>query len=155
MLIRFSNGNELRTFVDCGEPAVPDDDPDVPLTWAMVVVKKGERYVLHHNFNRKQWENPGGGWEDGETLMDCAIRETWEETSQNVVDLQCRGVFKLYLQIHDRCEYGALYTGTIEELLPFQINNESDRLVLWHPDDELDDRLSELSQWMIEYSQKY
>lgn len=153
MLEQFSNGNILLEFIDCSEPRVPDGD-DTPLTWSMVVIKKDGQFLLHHNFNRMQWECAGGGLEDGETMDECAIRETLEETSQHVVDLRCRGIFKLYLKNHDRSEYGALYTGTIDTLKPFRVNNESDRLALWHPNEQLDDRISELSQWMIGYVSK-
>ena len=150
MLKRFNNGNELRRFVACDEPRVPEDDPETPLTWAMTVIKKDDRYLLHHNHNRLQWECAGGGRENGETLEETAIRETLEETSQHVMNLEFQGIFKLYLKWTGRCEYGALYTGTIDELRPFHINNESDRIILWHPDEVLDDQLSELSQWAIQ-----
>lgn len=154
MLKQLSNGNMLMTFIECDEPAIPENDV-TPLTWAMVVIKKGERYLLHHNFNRQQWECAGGGWEDGETIEDCAIREALEETSQEISNLKCLGIFKLYLKHHDRCEFGALYTATIDELLPFNINNESDRIKLWQPMETLDDRLSELSMWMISKAQEF
>jgi 8-oxo-dGTP diphosphatase len=153
MLQQFSNGNILLNFIPCEEPRVPDGD-DTPLTWAMVNIKKGDHFLLQHNYNRKQWENAGGGIEIGETVKDCAIREALEETCQHITDVKFRGIFKLYLKYHDRCEYGALYEATYDELLPFTVNNESDRLTLWHPDDTLDDRLSELTHWMIIESYK-
>ncbi len=152
MLKRFNNGNILVNFIRCDPPAVPEDET-IPLTWAMVVIKKEGRYLLHHNFTRKQWECAGGGWEEGETIEECAIREALEETSQKITDLKSLGVFKLYLKKHDRYEYGALFMATFDEYLPFKVNDESDRIKLWHPNDTLDDRLSELSMWMIFESQ--
>lgn len=152
MIKQFDNGNKLLNFIECDEPIVPEGD-DTPLTWAMVVVKKDGRYLLHHNFNRMQWECGGGGIEAGETVEEAAIREVLEETSQHVIDLQCRGIFKLYLKPKDCCEYGALYTGTFDELQPFIVNNESDRITLWHPNEDLDDRHGEIGQWMIDYIQ--
>lgn len=150
MLKQFDNGNILLEFIDCDDPQVPDGD-DTPLTWAMVVVQKDDKFLLHHNYNRMQWECGGGGIEPGETVKQAAIREVLEETSQHVLDIHCRGIFKLYLRHTDRSEFGALYIGTIDQLQQFQHNNESDRITLWHPDDPLDDRLSELSHWMIAY----
>lgn len=153
MLQQFSNGNILLNFIPCAEPIVPDGD-DTPLTWAMVNIKKGNRYLIQHNYNRKQWENAGGGIEVGETMRDCIIREALEETCQHITEVKCRAIFKLYLKYHNRSEYGALYEATFDELRPFTVNNESDRLILWHPSESLDDRLSELTHWMITESPK-
>ena len=150
MIKQFNNGNILLNFIACDDPIVPEGD-DTPLVWAMVIVKKDDRYLLMHNINRAQWECPGGGIEAGETVEEAAIREVMEETSQQAIDLKCQGIFKLYLKWLDRNEYGALYSGTFDELQPFIINSESDRITLWHPDEELDDRHSELGQWMIKY----
>lgn len=151
MIRRFTNDNELLRFVACDEPLVPEDDLDVPLTWAMVVIQRDEQFLLHHNFNRMQWECAGGGIEAGESVAQAAMREVLEETSQQVRALVCRGVFKLKLHHDQRVEYGALYTGIVDTMQPFVINNESDRITWWKPDDVLDDRLSELSAWMISY----
>jgi len=148
MLRRFSNGNVLMKFIACETPVVPDDD-NTPLTWAAVVIQKDGQFLLLHNPNRKQWECAGGGWEDGETIEECAIREAYEETGQRIHSLKFVGLFKLYLKNKDQDEYGALYTATFDERLPFTVNSESDRIRLWNPKDTLDDRLSELSQWMI------
>ena len=37
--------------------------------------------------------------------------------------------------------------------LPFNLNNESHRIILWLPGEELDDRLGELGTWMFDYLQ--
>jgi len=148
MLKQFSNGNKLLNFIPCDTPNVPDDDM-TPLTWAMVIIKKDNHYLLLYNMKRTQWECAGGGWEDGETIDECAIREALEETSQQITDLKCLGIFKLYVKKKNRNEYGALYTATFDDLLPFKANDESNRIKLWHPDDTLDARLGELSWWMI------
>ena len=151
MIKQLSYGNKLLRFVACDKPIVPEDDPEIPLTWAMVVVKKDDRYLLMHNCSRLQWECPGGGIEAGETVEEAATREVMEEASQHVINLQCHGVFKLYVKRVDRSEYGALYSGTFDELQPFIMNSESDRITLWHPDEKLDDRHGEISEWMITY----
>ena len=130
----------MINFIDCDEPHVPDGD-DTPLTWAKTVIVKDGQFLLMHNCNRMQWESPGGGIEPGETLDQTALREVLEETCQHATQLTCRGIFKLMLKNHQRCEYGALYTGTVDDLQPFIVNNESDRITLWTYGDELDDRL--------------
>lgn len=150
MLKRFSYGDELINFIACDEPIVPDGD-DTPLTWAIVVVVKDDQFLLMHNYNRNQWESPGGGMERGETVEQTAIRESLEETSQHAIELQCIGIFKLWLKNTNRSVYGALYTATFDQLQPFKFNNESDRITLWTYDTPLDDNMSELSRWMIDY----
>ncbi len=150
MLKRFSYGNEVRRFVPCDAPVQPADDPNTPITWAKVLAKHGDDYVLLFNYNRQQWETPGGGMESGETLYETAVREVMEETCQVVTNLVHRGLFKLWLADTQRSEYGALYTGEIETLLPFIVNNESDKICLWQVGDELEGKISELSLFLIE-----
>lgn len=149
MLKRFANGNELLDFIACDAPVVPEHDRAVPLTWAMVVIQKDDRFLLLYNFNRGQWECAGGGLEAGETVEQAAIREVLEETSQHVIDLRCHGIFKFWRADQDLTEYGALYSGSIDELRAFIVNTESDRILLWHPREPLEGRLSELSAWMM------
>ena len=149
MLKEFSSGMKLLRFVPCDEPVQPIDDPDTPITWSTVLAKHQGRYVLMYNINRQRWENPGGGREQGESCSDAAIREVMEETSQVVSNLRCHGLFKLWLNWTDRYEYGALYTGTINELQPFVVNNESDRICLWSPGDSLTEPISELTSFLL------
>ncbi len=150
MIARFSNGNELLRYVPCDDPIVPEDDLETPLTWSKVIVKQGERYLLLYNIARKQWESPGGGIEAGETPLQAAIREVMEETCQKVDNLVFKAVFKMSLHNHNgRCEYGALYTAELKELLPYTVTTESDRIILWHPDEELDNKFSEVTRAIL------
>ena len=149
MLVEFSSGMKVMRFLPCDEPLQPTDDLDTPITWSTVIATHQGRYVLMYNINRQQWENPGGGREAGESCYEAAIRETLEETSQMVTNLRCQGVFKMWLRHTNRCEYGALYTGTVEELRPFIMNNESDRICLWSPNEPLDEPISELTVFLL------
>ena len=144
------NGDTLLSFVPGHQPVVREHDSHVPLTWVVVVVQHGGQYLLLHNHIRQQWEIPGGGIEAGEHPDDTARREVQEETSQVVRELRCQGVFKVRLQSDGRHEYGVLYTGTIQELLPFIHNEESDRICLWTPGETLDDDFSHLSHIMMD-----
>lgn len=155
MAIEFNRfGDEVVAFVPGDQPVVPENDTAIPLTWALTVVRHEDgRYLLLFNPQRNQWECPGGGIEPGEKPEDAARREVQEETGQNVENLRCRGVFKVYLQAADRYEYAALYTGTVGQIVPLTPNEESERIMLWEPGQTLDGPLSALAEIMIEYLQ--
>ncbi|WP_141434288.1 hypothetical protein [Bacillus sp. 03113] len=56
---------------------------------------------------------------------------------------------KFKLKPDDRIEYGALYSGEIEELKPFKENEEAEQIALWDRErkigyiDEIDEKLLE------------
>ena len=149
MLVEFSYGGKVLRFLPCDEPLQPADDPHTPITWSTVIATHQGHYVLMYNINRQQWENPGGGREPGESCYEATIRETLEETSQMVTNLRCQGLFKMWLRHTNRSEYGALYTGTIDELQPFIENRESDRICLWAPHEPLEEPISELTVFLL------
>ncbi|MCA9886016.1 MAG: NUDIX hydrolase [Anaerolineae bacterium] len=148
MIKQFANGSKLLRFLPGDEPFHPADDPDTPLVWVQMIATHRGQYVLLHNHNRGQWELPGGGIEAGESCQEAAIRETLEETCQIVTQVRFRAMFKC-LNVAGRQEYAALFTGDIEKLQPFVINNESDRICLWLPGQSLDAPMSEFSAYMI------
>ncbi|GEM_PF-689906 len=47
---------------------------------AIVLDEKQENLLLVRNKDTNFWYPPGGGWETGESLADCVIREILEET---------------------------------------------------------------------------
>lgn len=57
-------------------------------TWffAMAVVRLGRRFlVVHERKHGELWYLPAGRVEAGETFIDAAVRETWEETGVTLV----------------------------------------------------------------------
>src|SRR5207244_8580287 len=60
-------------------------DPIPTWFFALVVVRKGDRFLLVHERKHGQlWYLPAGRVEPGETLADGALRETLEETGVRV-----------------------------------------------------------------------
>ena len=61
-------------------------DPIPTWFFAMVIVRKGDRFLLVHERKHDQlWYIPGGRIEPGETIQEGAIRETLEEGGIRIV----------------------------------------------------------------------
>ncbi|MFJ9340969.1 NUDIX hydrolase [Streptomyces sp. NPDC101733] len=63
-----------------------EDDPDAPAANSLVpaasavVVDDAGRVLLQRRTDNGMWALPGGVMELGESIGECAVRETWEET---------------------------------------------------------------------------
>jgi ADP-ribose pyrophosphatase YjhB (NUDIX family) len=75
------------------------DDPDapkanslVPSANAVVVNDQGEILLIHRTDN-DNWSLPGGAMEPGESMTDCAVRETYEETGIHVEVIGLVGIY--------------------------------------------------------------
>lgn len=53
---------------------------DAQLRFAVVIAKSHRKWVLCKHRLRDTWEIPGGHREPGETILECAKRELYEET---------------------------------------------------------------------------
>ena len=151
VIARTRYGDELLEFIPGDAPVPPDTS--IPITFSMVILRCKGRNLFLYNPERQQWETPGGGIEAGETPDVCACREVQEETGQVVEALAYRGLFKMRLHSDWRLEYGALYSAEIDSLLPFEPNEESERILLWEMIDELEGDVSALSQALMGFCQ--
>lgn len=58
---------------------------EIRIRVAVVIIEDGKiLLVRHHKGGRKYWLLPGGGVDYGETLVECAKREMWEEAKLEV-----------------------------------------------------------------------
>jgi 8-oxo-dGTP diphosphatase len=150
MILRTRYGMELLAYLPDTQPRIPSEDAHIPLTFCVVVAQHEGQYVLVYNPERAQWEIPGGGINPGETPDSCARREMWEESSQELDELAFVALFKLRLS-DGRYEFGAIYTGSVKQLLPFVPNEETNQMLLWDGKRPLDGYFSELSSAILDY----
>ena len=77
------------------------NDPTAPkpnkhnLIGATVLIEYNNRLLLEHRADSERWAIIGGSLKANENLVDCAIRETREETSINL-DKDIVDLFKIY-----------------------------------------------------------
>lgn len=67
-----------------------------------IILEKDGQILLQHRKDNDVWGIPGGVMEPGETFIEAAIRETWEETGLKAEDL---GLFGLYSGNEGYAEY--------------------------------------------------
>ena len=68
-------------------------DPIPTFCFAMVVVKRGHRFLLVHERKHGQgWYLPAGRVEPGETFEEAALRETKEESG---IDVELEGILRV------------------------------------------------------------
>lgn len=76
-----------------------EDDPNAPKANSLVpaasvvVVRDDGRVLLQRRVDNGQWALPGGKMELGESLADCGIRETLEETG---IRIEITGIVGTY-----------------------------------------------------------
>jgi ADP-ribose pyrophosphatase YjhB (NUDIX family) len=75
------------------------DDPDAPAANSMVpsanvvVTDDAGRILMIHRSDNDNWAVPGGAMDLGESIIDCAVRETKEETG---IDCEVTGLAGIY-----------------------------------------------------------
>jgi len=74
------------------DPAAPPANSIVPSANVVVVNGAGEILLIHRTDN-DNWALPGGALDLGESLTDCAVRETLEETG---IQVEITGLVGIY-----------------------------------------------------------
>lgn len=54
---------------------------------------QGRILLVKHTYGRKSWHLPGGGAEANESVVETAVRETYEETGLQVVATHITGIY--------------------------------------------------------------
>ncbi|NLP51647.1 NUDIX hydrolase [Bacillus sp. RO1] len=109
----------------------------MPLAGSFAVIKCEGKYLMCYNIWREQWELPAGRREGDETPKECAIRELFEETGQQVRDLEFKGLLKSQKVISGEICYNPVYSTDLEKLQSFIENEETSEIRLWDLKEEI------------------
>lgn len=123
-----NNGFEFVEFIKIHENEIKRYSP---IAGSFAVIKCEEKILMIYNKWRKQWELPAGKREEGETEKECAIRELYEETGQNIPDLDFLGLLKLKNSFNGEIKYNPVYSASVAQLQPFIENEEVTEVKLW------------------------
>ena len=114
--------------------------PVVKLTYSVISAKFEGNWIFVRHQNRSTWEISGGHIEIGETSLEAARRELFEETGALKFNIDCVATYSV--TIDGDSGWGRLYIADVSELGPIPDISEiakisfSDRLpeLLTYPD---------------------
>lgn len=150
ILAENKSGQQLLEYIQVSEKDLLESDIFKPVTGSFAFIKCSGKYLIAYNKWRKQWEFPAGKIEQGETYKECAIRELFEETNQNVTNLEYRGLFKIYDINKSEVRYRTAYIAEIDKINGFKENDEMTEIMLWDLEsdigyfDEVDKKMLQL-----------
>ncbi|MGG4481453.1 NUDIX domain-containing protein [Paenibacillus illinoisensis] len=95
------------------------EQPERGIAFVIMVAQFQEKYVVVYNNKRKGWEFPGGTCEPGETPLNAAGRELYEETGAIRFNLEPFGIYKMNGNL------GMVYYASVEEFnsMSFELPN--------------------------------
>lgn len=108
-----------------------DEADDKLLKFAVIISKADNKWVFCKHRDRNTYEVPGGHREDGETIMDTAKRELYEETGAIEYTLKPICVYSVTAPDNFNGEetFGMLYYA---DILSFEdeLHNEIERILI-------------------------
>lgn len=119
-----------------------DDVEDALLEFAVIISKSGGKWVFCKHKERDTYEIPGGHREIGETILETAKRELWEETG--ALDFTITPVCVYSVTGKNRVnetgeeKYGMLYYADIRSFTQ-ELNSEMEKVSLFDNQPEPED----------------
>lgn len=142
--ITSQNGDKLLEFRAGKQPAALRGYHDLPISFSCVIAKYRNKALFVYNPWREEWELPAGNINPGETPHDAAIRELAEETGQKVSALNYKGLCLLGLHPNNALELGAIYQCDLEQVEPFEANDETTKMMFWDQGVETKEYVNEI-----------
>lgn len=119
-----------------------DDISDEKLKFAVIISRYNGKYVFCKHKERATYEIPGGHRETGESILDTARRELYEETGATIFDIQPVCVYSVTgkNRVNEVGEetFGMLFYAEIKEF-ERELHSEIERIELF---DEIPEALT-------------
>lgn len=108
-----------------------DEVDDSLLKFAVIVARSNHKWVFCKHKERNTYEVPGGHREDGETILDTAKRELYEETGAIAYTLRPVCVYSVTApdNFNGKESFGMLYYADIQSFEP-ELHSEIERIVM-------------------------
>ena len=108
-----------------------DEVDDSLLKFAVIIAKTNNKWVFCKHRKRNTYEVPGGHREDGESIMDTAKRELYDETGARRYTLKPVCVYSVTAPDNFNGEetFGMLYYADIHSFEP-ELHSEIERIVI-------------------------
>jgi 8-oxo-dGTP diphosphatase len=90
--------------------------PDSKLTYSVISAKFEGKWIFVRHQNRITWEVSGGHIENGETSLEAAKRELFEETGALKFNIECIATYSV--KTDGDTGWGRLYIADVSELGP-------------------------------------
>ena len=90
---------------------------DSQIRYAVIVARYQNQWIFCRHRDRKTWELPGGHREPGESPLETARRELWEETGATDIDIDIVGIYRLF-------DYGLLCFAEVKDIGILPIESE-------------------------------
>ena len=100
----------------------PNEIPDENLVFAVIAARYQDQWVFCRHKERTTWEIPGGHRECGETIIQSANRELYEETG--AMNTECKQVAAYGVEKNGVTTYGMLFYADVQELAQIPQDSE-------------------------------